>query len=67
MRGEKSIEKKKMGRPTTEPKTLNTRIRLSENDIKMLDFCVEKTGYKKSDIIRLGIKTVYDMLKNENS
>lgn len=62
-----SIEKKKIGRPTKEPKTLNTRIRLSENDIKMLEFCAEKTNSKKSDIIRLGIKKVYDMLKNENS
>lgn len=56
-----------MGRPTTEPKNLSTRIRLSENDIKMLDFCVKTTGLKKSDIIRIGIKSVYENLKNNNS
>ena len=62
-----SIENKKMGRPTAEPKNLSTRIRLSENDIKMLDFCAKETGLKKSDIIRLGIKSVYENLKNKNS
>lgn len=51
------------GRPTNDPKNLNTRIRLSEDDVKMLDFCCEKTGLKKSEIIRLGIKEVYTKLK----
>lgn len=51
------------GRPTDDPKTLNTRIRLSEEDIKRLDYCVEKTGLKKSEIIRQGIKEVYSKLK----
>ena len=50
------------GRPTNDPKTLNTRIRLSDEDVKRLNFCCEKTGLKKSEIIRLGIKEVYDKL-----
>nr|DAI31960.1 MAG TPA: DNA-binding protein [Caudoviricetes sp.] len=28
----------------------------------MLDFCSDKTGKKKSEIIRLGIKKVYEEL-----
>lgn len=50
------------GRPTNDPKTLNTRIRLSEEDIKRLEYCCEKTGLKKSEVIRQGIKAVYEKL-----
>lgn len=51
------------GRPTDDPKILSTRIRLSEEDVHKLDYCCEKTGKKKSEIIRLGIKEVYEELK----
>ena len=51
------------GRPTDNPKTLSTRIRLSEEDIQRLDFCAEATGMNKSEIIRQGIKEVYERLK----
>lgn len=51
------------GRPTDDPKTLNTRIRLSEEDVKRLEFCVANTGLTKSEIIRQGIKEVYERLK----
>lgn len=54
---------RKMGRPTDEPKTLNTRIRLSEADIKMLEFCVNKTQKTKAEIIRQGIRVVYEGLQ----
>lgn len=53
----------KMGRPTDDPKTLSTRIRLSEKDIARLDFCCKKTGKPKSEIIRMGISKVYEELK----
>lgn len=51
------------GRPTNDPKKLSTRIRLSDDDIKRLEFCCEKTGLKKSEVIRQGIKEVYEKLK----
>lgn len=51
------------GRPTGDPKTLSTRIRLSEEDVQRLEYCAEKTGMTKSEIIRLGIKEVYEKLK----
>lgn len=51
------------GRPTDDPKTLNTRIRLSNDDVKMLEYCAEKTGMKKSEVIRQGIKELYERLK----
>lgn len=53
----------KLGRPTAEPKTLSTRIRFSEADIKRLEFCAEKLGVTKAEIIRKGIQKVYDELK----
>lgn len=56
----------KMGRPTNEPKKHETRIRMSDNDIRMLDFCVEKTGMTKADVIRMGIKEVYHKLKSSD-
>ena len=51
------------GRPTDNPKTLNTRIWLSDEDISMLEYCCEQTGKKKSEVIRLGIRKVYEELK----
>ncbi|MFQ7034526.1 MAG: hypothetical protein ACLRTQ_01935 [Candidatus Borkfalkia sp.] len=54
---------KKMGRPTDSPKTNNTRIRLSDEDLAKLEFCKEKTGKTYADIIREGIDKVYQELK----
>ena len=51
------------GRPTDDPKNLNTRIRLSADDVQRLEYCVKKTGQSKAEIIRQGIKVVYDRLK----
>ena len=53
------------GRPTDDPKTLSTRIRLSDEDVQRLDYCVKATGMKKSEVIRQGIKEVYERLKNK--
>ncbi len=53
------------GRPTDNPKALSTRVRLSQEDIDRLEYCAEKTGQSKADIIRQGIKSVYDSLQQE--
>lgn len=50
------------GRPTEEPKSNRESFRLSDNDIKKLNYCVEHTGLKKVDIIRKGIDLVYQEL-----
>lgn len=55
----------KMGRPTDNPKTHDTRIRMSDADIQMLEYCAKRTGLSKAEIIRKGIKTVYESLKND--
>ena len=46
--------------PSRSPKNVDTRIRLSEEEAKMLKFCSEQTGMTKADIIRRGIKKIYD-------
>lgn len=51
------------GRPTNDPKTLSTRIRMSDEDIKRLEYCAEKTGLTKAEIIRQGIKEVYEKIR----
>lgn len=51
------------GRPTKDPKIHETRIRMSDNDIKILEFCCNKTGMSKADVIRRGIREVYEKVK----
>ena len=55
----KKIMLSKIGRPTENPKKNNTRIRMSDEDIEILEQCVKITGKSKSDIIREGIRLVY--------
>ncbi len=52
-----------VGRPTDDPKNLNTRIRLSKSDIEKLDYCTGKLDLKKSEVIRMGINKVYEELR----
>lgn len=51
------------GRPTNDPKRKAMPIRLGESDLEMLAYCQEKTGMSKAEIIREGIKKVYESLK----
>lgn len=54
---------KKVGRPTDEPKNHRESIRLSDNDMMKIDFCMKETGMTKTDIIRKGIDLVYQEVK----
>lgn len=51
------------GRPTDNPKKHETRIRMSDEDIEILNFCCKKTGLTKADVIRRGIREVYEKIK----
>lgn len=48
-----------MGRPTTDPKTHETRIRMSDKDIEKLDLCCKFFGLTKTEVIRRGIDEMY--------
>lgn len=50
----------KMGRPTDNPATNQLRIRLSDKDLEMLNECSEVLELTKSDVVRLGIKKVFE-------
>nr|DAG46658.1 MAG TPA: hypothetical protein [Caudoviricetes sp.] len=54
-----------MGRPTTEPKNHDTRIRMSDEDVRLLELCSKKTGMTKADVIRKGIRVLYESLEKE--
>lgn len=51
------------GRPTDAPKRHETRIRMSDEDIQILEYCCQETGRSKADIIREGIRKVYADIK----
>ncbi len=51
------------GRPTDSPKQHRESFRLSDSDVKKLDFCMNKTGMTKTDIIRQGIDLVYNKIR----
>lgn len=55
------VEKKK-GRPTDNPKGNYTGIRLSDEEIDKIKFCMERTGMSKTGVIRAGIQLVYEQL-----
>lgn len=55
----------KMGRPTDDPKRHETRIRMSDEDLRILEFCCKRTGLTKAEIIRRGIRAVYAQLEKE--
>lgn len=58
----------KMGRPTDAPKTHRVDVRLSEEDKKMLDYCIARTGMSAPEVARKGINNLYRQLKkNEDS
>lgn len=50
---------------TDDPKVFQTKIRMSEEDIMILDYCAEATGKTKADIIREGIRKIYRELKEK--
>lgn len=51
------------GRPTDNPKKGRFEIRISEEEEEMLKYCCEVTEKKRTDIVRIGIRKVYDELK----
>jgi len=54
------VPTKKMGRPTDEPKPIRLDIRISENDLEILDNYCERKGKKRPEAIRDGIKSLKD-------
>ena len=53
---------KKMGRPTSNPKKHQTRIRMTDDEVEKLNYCSEKLSISKTDVINMGIDKVYKEL-----
>lgn len=53
------------GRPTTDKKANRESFRFSDSYIEKLNYCVEKTGMSKTDVVRKGIDLVYQSILNE--
>lgn len=49
--------------PSKDPKGHRESFRMSESDIEKLNFCTNKTGMKKVDVIRRGIDLVYNEIR----
>lgn len=53
----------KMGRPTNNPRVIQTRIRMSEAEAAMLEECAKALNKTKTEIVITGIKKVYADIK----
>lgn len=55
------------GRPTDDPKRKDLKIRVSDSTIDKLEYCHQKTGLPKSEIVRQGIDAIYKELKDKEA
>lgn len=53
----------KMGRPTNNPRVVQTRIRMTEEEARMLEECAKSLNTTKTEIVISGIKKVYADIK----
>ena len=53
------------GRPTEDPKKERVGFRLSNEEARMLDYCCEVFGLSKTEVIRQGIKEMYEKARNK--
>ena len=55
--------RKKMGRPTENPKNEIIKIRATKDDREKLLYCCERTGMSQYEVVMKGIEKVYQELK----
>lgn len=51
------------GRPTDSRKDIRLQIRVDKETVEMLDTCVDQEGKNRSEIVREGIRLIYDRLE----
>nr|DAS58777.1 MAG TPA: hypothetical protein [Caudoviricetes sp.] len=52
-----------MGRPTTNPRTGQLHVRLSEKELVLLNECAERMGTTRANVVARGIEKVYRELE----
>lgn len=59
-------ERKKRGRPPVDdPKETNIKVRVNQKGLAKLEFCKEKLGTTRAEVLRKGLDMVYDDLKQK--
>lgn len=59
-------EKKKMGRPTDNPRNRRISLKLAENEMAMLEYCSKELGEPRVNVIVKGVKKIYLELKKKD-
>ena len=57
--------KKKMGRPTDNPKNISVKFQADDETFKKLKECSEKMQVSRAEVIRQGIHMVHDDLEKK--
>ena len=57
---------KKRGRPKTGTAKLEQyRLRMNAEELQMLDWCCQQTSKTKADVLRIGLRSVYESLQKK--
>lgn len=56
---------KKLGRPTSNPKSHSKRLRMTDEEVQKLEYCTKQTGKTQTDVLMLGLDKVYQELKKQ--
>lgn len=58
-------DKPKMGRPTNNPRTIQTRIRMNKHEKEMLEQCAARLGKTQTEVVIEGIQKVWKETEKE--
>jgi len=56
---------KKLGRPTDNPKDITMKIRFDKDTSEKLEVCSEKLEVSRAEVVRRGVRKMYDGLKEK--
>jgi len=59
------VGKKKMGRPTDNPKDITLKVYFDKETAEKLDYCIQSLEVTKSEVVRRGVHKVHDDLKKK--
>lgn len=51
--------------PVKNPKNVEVKIRISNTENEMLEYCIKETGMNRSEVMRKGLKKVYEETVNQ--
>lgn len=57
------LGKKKMGRPTNNPKNTSIKLKADDETVRKLKECSEKLEVSQAEVLRRGVHKVHDDLK----